>query len=88
MQAGPSIGTPTKHNGFGCPEALIGRGRNQGNPGTHVQHPKPIESRRAVCAVPRLVGLLLNPSTSTFIQTHSIYKNSHHESYSYIVIPN
>ena len=34
VQAGPSIGTPTKHNGFGCPEALIGRGRNQGNPGT------------------------------------------------------
>ena len=26
MQAGPSIGTPTKHNGFGCPEALKGEG--------------------------------------------------------------
>ena len=61
VQAGPSIGTPTKHNGFGCPEALIGMGAKPGQPRNpkpkarhtmYVQHPKPAESRRAVCAVP------------------------------------
>ena len=55
---------PEAFSGFGgaeCPEALIGMGAKPGQPRNpkpkarhtmYVQHPKPTESRRAVCAVP------------------------------------
>ena len=94
MQAGPSIGTPTKHNGFGCPEALRGEGgggvgklRKPGQPRNpkpkarhtmYVQHPKPTESRRAVCAVPprQCIKLAMSrpmPRLRTLIDVSCIY---------------